>query len=200
MLQLNKLLYNYLIPFLELSFKIIKDKITVENAEFKSIIESIKAAEAKNKIKFKNLNDRALQAFKNSRTNEFVDIYYKNSLSVNEKITALTSLISENFEPEKFIAFRRTILDSDANRKDFIYLYDYAMFQSGIISPEEIFKTVEKGMAKQSPLAYVLKSLFYKDGLDTYESAKQAIERVILLEPGNLEYKSMLKELEREKI
>ena len=45
-------------------------------------------------------------------------------------------------------------------------------------------------------MAYVIKSNFYKYGLEVFEPCHQAIQKAILLEPNNLEYKRMLKELE----
>ena len=98
-------------------------------------------------------------------------------------------------DAEKIFKFKNVILNSDSEHKDFIYLYDYAMFQSGIISPEDIIKSVEDGTDKNIPLAFAIKSFFYRDALDSYESSKLAIEHAILLEPDNLEYKLFLKEL-----
>ena len=48
-------------------------------------------------------------------------------------------------------------------------------------------------------MAYAIKSKFYYYGLENYESSKQAIERAIMLDLNNLEYKKKLKDLENEK-
>ena len=53
-------------------------------------------------------------------------------------------------------------------------------------------------MKKQIPMAYAIKSNFYKYGLEVLEPCLEAIEKAIMLEPNNLEYKKMLKELEQE--
>ena len=44
-----------------------------------------------------------------------------------------------------------------------------------------------------------IKSNFYKYGLEFLEPCLEAIKKAIMLEPNNLEYKKMLKELEQEK-
>ena len=72
------------------------------------------------------------------------------------------------------------------------------MFQCGVISPDEFVQSIEEGIKKQIPMAYAIKSFFYYYGLAVYEHAKEAIEKAILLEPGNLEYKKLFKELEAE--
>ncbi len=146
--------------------------------------------------KYESVNNKALQAFEKNDINDFINIYNQQVSSIDEKINALSTLMLIIDDAEKIFKFRNVILNSDSKHEDFIYLYDYAMFQSGIISPEEISKSVEEGTYKNNPLAYAIKSFFYRDALDSYESSKSAIEHAILLEPDNLEYKLLLKELE----
>ena len=73
------------------------------------------------------------------------------------------------------------------------------IFQLGAISPEEFVQSIDDGIKKQNPMAYAIKSNFYYYGLENYESSKQAIERAIMLDLNNLEYKKKLKDLENEK-
>lgn len=160
------------------------------------LVNLIAADTAAKHKKYESVNNKALQAFEKNNINDFINIYNQQISSIDEKINALSTLMLIIDDAEKIFKFRNVILNSDGEHKDFIYLYDYAMFQSGIIPPEEISKSVEEGTYKNNPLAYAIKSFFYRDALDSYESSKSAIEHAILLEPDNLEYKLLLKELE----
>ena len=161
--------------------------------ELVNLISTDTAAKRK---KYESVNNKALQAFEKNDINDFINIYNQQISSIDEKINALSTLMLIIDDAEKIFKIRNIILNSDGEHEDFIYLYDYAMFQSGIIPPEDIIKSVEEGTDKNNPLAYVIKSFFYRDALDSYESSKSAIEHAILLEPDNLEYKLLLKELE----
>ena len=76
---------------------------------------------------------------------------------------------------------------------------DCGLFLSGAVSPNEFIQSIEEGTEKQIPLAYAIKSNFYKYGLEFLEPCLEAIKKAIMLEPNNLEYKKILKELEQEK-
>ncbi len=159
------------------------------------LVNLIAADTAAKHKKYESVNNKALQAFEKNDINDFINIYNPQVSSIDEKINALSTLMLIVDDAEKIFKFKNVILNSDSEHKDFIYLYDYAMFQSGIISPEDIIKSVEDGTDKNIPLAFAIKSFFYRDALDSYESSKLAIEHAILLEPDNLEYKLFLKEL-----
>lgn len=119
--------------------------------------------------------------------------------TIADRIEALGILLSgvlakENWNLKRVLKFRERILKSKNN--DFIYLFDDAMFQAGAISPEEFIQSIEDGIKKQISMAYAIKSNFYKYGLEVFDPCKESIEKAIMLEPNNLEYKKMLKELE----
>ena len=67
------------------------------------------------------------------------------------------------------------------------------MFQAGANSPEEFVQSIDDGIKKQIPMAYAIKSNFYKYGLEVFEPCLEAIKKAILLEPNNLEYKKYSK-------
>ena len=130
-----------------------------------------------------------------------MDLYNSEFTSIEDKIDAITILLMaiveiEDSDLRKIFRFRESIVKTEDN--NFIYLFDDAMFQAGTISPEEFMQSIEDGIKKENPIAYVIKSFFYYYGIDDYESSVQAIEDVIMLEPNNLEYKEILKELENE--
>ena len=102
----------------------------------------------------------------------------------------------KNWDWKSVLKFRESVSKSKNN--DFIYIFNDAIFQLGAISPEEFVQSIEDGMKKQIPMAYAIKSNFYKYGLEVLEPCLEAIEKAIMLEPNNLEYKKMLKELEQE--
>lgn len=168
----------------------------MKNDDLNELIKLVAADTTAKCKKYESLNKQAIQAFDKNDIENFIKIYNQNLSSIDEKISALSTLMLIIDDSEKIFKFREMILNSDS--KEFLYLYDYAMFQSGIISPEEIIKSVEEGISQNVPLAYAIKSFFYRDALDNYESSKLAIEQAILLEPENLEYKMLLKELNAE--
>ena len=95
------------------------------------------------------------------------------------------------------------MLFSSSSNKFIVWWSDIIseIFSSGAstgmsISPEEFIKTIDDGIKKQIPMAYVIKSFFYYYGLDNFEESIQAIEKAILLEPTNIEFKKIRKELE----
>lgn len=121
--------------------------------------------------------------------------------SIAERIEALGTLLSEvlekeNWDCQKVLKFRECILNLENN--DFIYVFKNAIFQSGVISPEEFVQSIDSGIKKQIPMAYTIKSNLYKYCLGIYEHCHEALEKAITLEPNNLEYKRLLKELKTE--
>lgn len=165
----------------------------MENNEIKNLAEILKAEELKKQLKYETLNKKALQAIEQKNINTFIKVYDDNLDSIEEKIEAISTLIIMNDEPDKFIKLRENILNAD---RDFIYLYDCAMFQCGFISPKELTQSVEDGIKQQCSLAYALKSFFYNYGIAPFEVLIEAIRKAILLEPNNLEFKKILNELE----
>ena len=150
---------------------------------------------------WKNISKKALELFYTDKTDKFIDLYNSEFTSIEDKIDAITILLMaiveiENSDLRKIFRFRESIVKTEDN--NFIYLFDDAMFQAGITSPEEFMQSIEDGIKKEKPIAYVIKSFFYYYGLNDYESSVQAIEDVIMLEPNNFEYKEILKELENE--
>ena len=149
--------------------------------------------------KYESITKQGLELFNKKQTAKFIEFYNNEITSITKRIDALSILLSgilekEDWDGKKVLKFRDNILKSRNN--DFVYLFDYAMFQAGVISPEEFVQSIEEGTEKQVPLAYVIKSFFFKYGLGDYEQSKQAIEKAILLEPQNLEYKQLLQEIE----
>lgn len=72
------------------------------------------------------------------------------------------------------------------------------MFQCGFTSPQELIDSIEEGIKNQVAPAYAIKPFFYSYGIESYDVSKQAIEKAILLESCNLEYKKILKALDVE--
>lgn len=152
--------------------------------------------------KYKSITKKGLELFNKNQIAKFIEFYNNEGSSIAERIEALGVLLSEilekeNWDCKKILKFRESISKSKNN--GFIYLFDNAMYQAGANSPEEFIESIEDGIKKQIPMAYVIKSFFYFYGLDVYEISIEAIEKAILLEPNNLEYKRILKELEVEK-
>ena len=99
------------------------------------LVNLIAADTAAKHKKYESVNNKALQAFEKNDINDFINIYNPQVSSIDEKINALSTLMLIVDDAEKIFKFKNVILNSDSEHKDFIYLYDYAMFQSGIISP-----------------------------------------------------------------
>ena len=150
---------------------------------------------------WKNISQKALELFYTDKIDKFVDLYNSEYTSIEDKIDAITILLMavkeiEDSDLSKILRFRESIVKTEDN--NFIYLFDDAMFQAGMITPEEFTQSIEDGIRKNIPMAYVIKSFFYYYGLNDYESSVQAIQNLIILEPNNLEYKEILKSLEEE--
>ena len=167
--------------------------------ETKALIDYIQAEQINIQNKYESITKKGVELFNKNQPAKFIELYNNEISSIAERMEALGVLLSEvleteNYDWEKVLKFRECISKSKNN--DFIYLFDDAIFQSGAISPEEFVQSIEDGIKKQIPMAYVIKSNFYKYGLEVFEPCHQAIQKAILLEPNNLEYKRMLKELE----
>ena len=167
--------------------------------ETKALIDYIQAEQINIQNKYESITKKGVELFNKNQPAKFIELYNNEISSIAEKIEALGVLLSEVLETENWVwknvlKFRESI--SKSKNSDFIYLFDDAIFQTGAISPEEFVQSIEGGMKKQIPLAYAIKSNFYKYGLEFLEPCLEAIKKAIMLEPNNLEYKRMLKELE----
>lgn len=174
----------------------------MNNEEIKNIANFIKSEEENKQNKYEIITKKALELFNKKQTAKFIEFYKNEVHSIAERIEALEVLLSEvleteNYDWKKVLKFRESISKSKNN--DFIYLFDDVIFQLGSISPEEFIKTIDDGIKKQIPMAYVIKSFFYYYGLDNFEESIQAIEKAILLEPTNIEFKKIRKELENKR-
>ena len=170
--------------------------------EIKFLAEFIAADLINKKNKYELVTQEALKLFKKNQFAKFIDTYNQKYTSIRDRVDALSNLQTvilekEDWDCKKILKFRENL--SKAKDKNFVFLFDSAMFQNGVISPEEFVQSVEQGIKKQIPMACAIKSFFYYYGLDFYKPSKEAIEKAILLEPNNLEYKKLLKELEQEK-
>ena len=170
--------------------------------ETKALIDYIQAEQINKQKKYESITKKGLELFNKNQPAKFIELYNNEISSIDERIEALGVLLSEILEKEnwdwkKVLKFRKSIIKSKNN--DFIYLFNDAIFQSGAISPEEFVQSIEDGIKKQIPMAYAIKSNFYKYGLEVLEPCLEAIKKAIMLEPNNLEYKKMLNELEQEK-
>lgn len=171
----------------------------METDDLQALAENIARSEKEKARKHENITKQAIDFFYKGQVQKFIDLYNKNFTSVHDRVEALSIFwgnISEkeHCETKCRLKFREKILKTNDN--DFVYLMDCGLFLSGTVSPNEFIQSIEEGTEKQVPLAYVIKSFFFKYGLEDYEQSKQAIEKAILLEPQNLEYKQLLKELE----
>jgi len=169
--------------------------------ETKALIDYIRAEQINIQNKYESITKKGLELFNKKQTAKFIELYNNEISSIAERIEALGVLLSEILEKENWdwknvLKFRDRI--SKLKNNDFIYLFNDAIFQSGAISPEEFVQSIDDGIKKQIPLAYAIKSNFYKYGLEFLEPCLEAIKKTIMLEPNNLEYKKMLKELEQE--
>ena len=174
----------------------------MNNDDIKTLAEYIEAEQINKRNKYESITKKGLELFNKNQTAKFIEFYNNEVSSIAERIEALGVLLSEvlekeNWDCKKILKIRESILKSKNN--GFIYLFDDAMFQAGANSPEEFVQSIDDGIKKLIPMAYVIKSFFYFYGLDVYEISIEAIEKAILLEPNNLEYKRMLKELESKK-
>ena len=174
----------------------------MNNEDIKTLAEFISGTVINKQNQYESITKKAFELFYKKQTAKFIEFYNNEVTSITGRIEALGTFLmavleKENWDLKKVLKFRESISKSENN--DFIYLFDNAMFQAGANSPEEFIQSIEDGIKKQVPLAYAIKSLFYKYGLELFESSKQAIEKAILLEPNNLKFKKMLKELEIEK-
>ena len=170
--------------------------------ETKALIDYIQAEQINKQKKYESITKKGLELFNKKQTAKFIELYNNEISSIAERIEALGVLLSEVLEIENWdwknvLKFRESI--SKLKNNDFVYLFEDAIFQSGAISPEEFVQSIDDGIKKQIPLAYAIKSNFYKYGLEVFEPCHQAIKKAIMLEPNNLEYKKMLNELEQEK-
>lgn len=173
----------------------------MNNEEIKNIADFIKSEEENKQNKYESITKKGLELFNKNQTTKFIEFYNNELTFIAERIEALGVLLSEvlekeNWDCKKILKFRDGILKSKNN--DFIYIFDDAIFQAGVISPEEFVQSIEDGIKKQIPIAYAIKSNFYKYGLEVFEPCHQAIKKAIMLEPNNLEYKKFLKDLEQE--
>lgn len=173
----------------------------MNNEEIKNIADFIKSEEENKQNKYESITKKGLELFNKNQTTKFIEFYNNELTSIAERIEALGVLLSEvlgreNWDCKKVLKFRDGILKSKNN--DFIYIFDDVIFQAGAISPEEFIQSIENGIKKQIPMAYAIKSNFYKYGLEVFESCHQAIEKAIMLAPNNLEYKNFLKDIEQE--
>ena len=173
----------------------------MNNEEIKNIADFIKSEEENKQNKYESITKKGLELFNKNQTTKFIEFYNNELTFIAERIEALGVLLSEvlekeNWDCKKILKFRDGILKSKNN--DFIYIFDDAIFQAGVISPEEFVQSIEDGMKKQIPMAYAIKSNFYKYGLEVFEPCHQAIKKAIMLAPNNMEYKKMLKDLEQE--
>lgn len=171
----------------------------METGDLQALAESITLSEKAKSEKYENITKQATDFFNKGHIQKFIDLYNKNLCSVHDRIEALSIFwgnISEkeHCETKCILKFREKILKTNDN--DFVYLMDCGLFLSGVISPNKFMQSIEEGSEKQIPLAYAIKSFYYKYGLGDYEQSKQAIEKAILLEPQNLEYKQLLQEIE----
>lgn len=174
----------------------------METGDLQALAENIARFEKEKARKYENITKQAADFFNKGHVQKFIDLYNKSFTSVHDKVEALSIFwgnISEkeHYETECRLKFREKILK--ANDNDFVYLMDCGLFLSGAISPNEFIQSIEEGTEKQVPLAYAIKSNFYKYGLEVFEPCLEAIKKAIMLEPNNLEYKKILKELEQEK-
>lgn len=174
----------------------------MNNEEIKNIADFITGNEISKQNKYESITKKGVELFNKNQAAKFIDFYNNEVSSIAERIEALGVLLSnvletENYDCEKVLKFRESISKSKNN--DFIYLFDDVIFQAGAISPEEFVQSIDDCIKKRIPIAYVIKSNFYKYGLEVFEPCHQAIQKAILLEPSNLEYKRILKELEAEK-
>lgn len=173
----------------------------MNNDDIKEIVQNIQTNETNKQSRYSEIAQKAQQFFKTQQTTKFIDLYNEKNFSIREKIDALYIFVmeiiqTENLDYEKILKFREKIVKSQNN--NFIYLFDNAMFQAGVNSPEEFVQSIEEGIKKQIPMAYVIKSFFYYYGLEEYFHSMQSIEKAILLEPTNLEYKRLRQNLENE--
>lgn len=178
-----------------------RKEIKMNLEDIKNFSGFILPAEKEEHERWRNISKKALELFYTDKTDKFVDLYNCEFTSIEDKIDALTILLMAVVEIEesdlrKILRFRERIVKTEDN--NFIYLFDDAMFQAGITSPEEFIQSIDDGIRKDVPIAYVIKSFFYYYGLNDYESSVQAIKNVIILEPNNLEYKEILKNLKEE--
>lgn len=172
----------------------------MQNNDTKTIAKYIEGNEINKQNKYESITKKGLELFNKNQTTKFIELYNNEISSIAERIEALGVLLTEILEKEnwdliKVLKFKESI--SKSKNKDFIYLLENAIFQSGAISPEEFIETIEDGIKKQIPMAYVIKSNLYNSGLEVLEPCIVAIKKAIMLEPNNLEYKKMLKDLEQ---
>ncbi len=172
----------------------------MSNDDIKTLAEFIEAKEINKQKKYESITKKGLELFNKNQTAKFIELYNNEISSIVERMEALGVLLSEILEKEiwdwkNILKFRDSI--SKAKNNDFIYLFEDAIFQSGAISPEEFVQSIDDGIKKQIPMAYVIKSNLYNHGLDVLEPCIIAIKKAIMLEPNNLEYKKILKELEQ---
>ena len=178
-----------------------RKKIKMNLDDIKNFSGFMLPAEEEVQALWKNISQKALELFYTDKIDKFVDLYNSEYTSIEDKIDAITILLMavkeiEDSDLSKILRFRESIVKTEDN--NFIYLFDDAMFQAGMITPEEFTQSIEDGIRKNIPMAYVIKSFFYYYGLNDYESSVQAIQNLIILEPNNLEYKEILKSLEEE--
>ena len=169
--------------------------------DIKALSEFIAADLINKKNKYEIVTQTAIELLEENQFTKFIDTYNQKFTSIRARVDALSNLQTVILEKEywdckKIFKFRKNL--SKVKDKGFVFLFDSAMFQCGVISPDEFVQSIEEGIKKQIPMAYAIKSFFYYYGLAVYEHAKEAIEKAILLEPGNLEYKKLFNELEAE--
>lgn len=173
----------------------------MNNEDIKNIADFIKTKEENKQNKYESITKKALELFNKKQTDKFIDLYNNVYSSIRDKTEAIGTFQETIYwqiehDDKNLLKFRDNL--SRAKDKNFVFLYDNAMFNMGFISPEEFIKSIEEGIKKQIPMAYAIKSLLYYYGLEFFEPSKEAIQKAILLDPNNLEYKIILKELESE--
>lgn len=179
------------------------DNLIANNTDYDEAAKELVFFVESKKIKYKNINQKAYELYETKQIPELIDLYNNEISSIHDRAEALSLLVmkifhSDNRGKTNLTELRKSILKE--NNKEFIYFFDDAMFQGGVISPEEFAQSIEDGLKKQIPTAYAIKSLFYYYGLESFEASKQSIEKAIVLEPNNLEFKKILKKLEDDRI
>lgn len=182
-----------------MSYKNYDDNLISNNNDYDEVAEDIAFFVENQKNKYKEITQKAYELYETNQITELIDLYNNELNSIYDRAEALSLLVLKIFDSDNrgetnLIELRKSILKE--NNREFVYFFDNAMFQSGIISPEEFTQSIEEGLKRQIPVAYAIKSLFYYYGLESFETSKQSIEKAITLEPNNLEFKKMLKELE----
>ena len=143
---------------------------------------------------FYNIIDNLSKAVQNRDCEKFIELCVK---YLPDNIIQRLYIFREILlAPEDKFDFKENFLKVKYPNSSFIYEYEYALFECGFYAPKEIYSILTNGVNLGFHTAYALRSLSYETGFTTKEIAIKDIKKAISMQPENISYKQILKNIE----